>query len=123
MRKFVAILFLLLCSTFVRAAQKPDPADYTVKVHISASHLKTECANGICGNILSFHSVLNGKRIELSGIAVIVQKTLMPIVPGDYPAKLLRDIHNSDSTLFNQQYDLLLPDNIVWHCYTTGVTE
>jgi hypothetical protein len=47
----------------------------------------------------------------------------MLIAPGDYPVKLLKDVHNSDSTLFNQQYDLLLRDNLVWHCFTTGVSE
>jgi hypothetical protein len=66
---------------------------------------------------------LNGKKIKLSGVAVIVKKTLMLIAPGDYPAKLLKDIHNSDSSLFNQEYDLLLPDDTVWHCYTTGISE
>lgn len=123
MRKFVAVLFLLLCATFVRAAEKPNPADYTIKLHISASRIKTECGDGLCRDILYADTILNGKKLELSGIAVILQKTAVLIVPGDYPAKLLKDIHNSDSTLFNQEYDLLFSDNIVWHCYTTGVTE
>jgi hypothetical protein len=132
MRKFVAVLFLLLCSTPLvygqktrlgQAAEKPNPADYTVKVHISGSFLKTECANGLCSNLLYADTVLNGKKIELSGTAVIVKKTLMLIAPGDYPAKLGKDIHNSDSTLFNQEYYLLLPDDIVWHCFTTRISE
>jgi hypothetical protein len=66
---------------------------------------------------------LNGKKIELSGVAVIVKKTLMLIIPGDYPARLIRDEHNSDSTLFNQEFELLLPDNIVWQSFTTGISE
>jgi hypothetical protein len=123
MRKFFAVLLLLLCATFASATDKPNPADYTIKVHISASHLKTECADGFCKNILYADTILNGKKIKLSGVAVIVKKTLMLIAPGDYPAKLLKDIHNSDSSLFNQEYDLLLPDDTVWHCYTTGISE
>jgi hypothetical protein len=113
----------MVCSTFVLAADKPNPADYTIKMHISASRLRTECANDLCRNILYADTILNGKKIELLGVAVIFQKTLELIVPGDYPAKLLKNIHNSDSTLFNQEYDLQLPDNIVWHCCTTGITE
>jgi len=123
MKTFVATLFLVLYSTFAQATEPPNPADYTLKVHVSASRLRTECANGICSNVLYTDTTLNGKKIELSGVGVIVKKTLMLIAPGDYPAKLLKDVHNTNGTLFNQQYDLLLPDNIVWHCYTTGISE
>jgi hypothetical protein len=123
MKSFASVLFLLLCTTFVQASEKPNPADFTIKVHITASHLKTECADVNCKNILYADSILNGKKIELSGVAVIVKKTLMLIIPGDYPARLIRDEHNSDSTLFNQEFELLLPDNIVWQSFTTGISE
>jgi hypothetical protein len=123
MKKFVAVLFLMLCSTLAWSADKPNPADFTIKVHITASHLKSECADVNCKNILYADSILNGKKIELSGVAIIVKKTLMLIIPGDYPARLIRDEHNSDSTLFNREYELLLPDNIVWQSFTTGISE
>jgi hypothetical protein len=132
MKQLAAVLFLLFCSTsliygqktrFGQTPDKPNPADYAIKVHIAASHLKTECSNGNCNNILYADTVLNGKKIELSGIAIIVKKTLMLIVPGDYTVRLVKDNHNSDGTLFNQEYDLLLPDSTVWHCNTTGVSE
>jgi hypothetical protein len=131
MKKMAVVLFLGLCSTaiygqktrFGQIKDDPNPADYTAKVHISASHLETNCANGLCNNVLYADAVLSGKKMQLSGIAVTVSKTLMLIAPGDYPVKLLKDVHNSDSTLFNQQYDLLLRDNLVWHCFTTGVSE
>jgi hypothetical protein len=123
MKRFVAVLFLVLCSTSGRASEKPNPADFTIKVHITASHLKTECADVNCKNILYADTILNGKKIELSGVAVIVKKTLMLIIPGDYPARLISGEHNSDSTLFNQEYELLLPDNIVWQSFTTGISE
>jgi hypothetical protein len=132
MRPVVAALFLVVCTTSLIYGQKtrfgeatvpPNPADYTLKVHIAAAHLKTECANGFCSNVLYADATLNGKKLELSGVAVMVKKTLMLIAPGDYPAKLVKDVHNTDGTLFDQEYDLLLPDNIVWQCYTTGISE
>ncbi|MGO9775385.1 MAG: hypothetical protein ACLPM3_02230 [Terracidiphilus sp.] len=132
MKKFVAVLFILLCSTslvygqktrFGQVTEKPNPADYSIKVHITASHLKTECINGTCNNILYADTILNGKKIEIMGIAVVIKKALMLIRPSDYQVKLTKDNHNSDSTLFGQEYDLLLPDNTVWHCYTTGISE
>jgi hypothetical protein len=123
MKKFAAIFCLSLCAATLQAKDKPTPADYTIKVHITASHLKTECADGTCKNILYADSILNGKKIELSGVAVIVKKTLMLIIPGNYPARTIRDEHNSDGTLFNQEYELLLPDDIVWQSFTTGISE
>lgn len=123
MKTLVAVLFLVVSSAFARVADTPNPADFTMKVHISASHLKTECAQGVCRNVLYADSTLNGKKLQLSGNAVEVKKTLMLIAPGDYPAKLIRDVHNSDDSLLNQEYDLLLPDNIVWQCFTVGISE
>jgi len=32
MRKFVAVLFLLLCSTLGQAKDKPNPADYSIYI-------------------------------------------------------------------------------------------
>lgn len=123
MKVFTAVFFAVLWTAFARAAGSPNPADYTINVHISASHLDTECANGLCRNLVYADTLLNGKKLQLSGNAVIVKKTLMLIAPGDYRAKLIKDNHNSNSSLFNQEYELLLPDNIVWQCFTTGVSE
>lgn len=136
MRKFVAILFVLFCSTcliygqktrYGQAPDKPNPAEYSIKVHISATHIRNACiqpgAGVICGIALYADTVLDGKKIELSGSAVITQKQPAVIVPGNYAARLTKDIHNSDGTLIHQEYDLLLPDGTVWHCATTGISE
>jgi hypothetical protein len=132
MRKFVAVLFLLLCTTsliygqktrFGQVTEKPNPADFSIKIHISDSHIRQVCVNDLCDNLLYAHAILNGKKIELMGTDVIIKKYRMLLTPGDYLVKLLEDIHNSDSTLFNQKYDLLLPDGSIWHCYTSGISE
>lgn len=123
MKTLVAILFLVVSSAFARAVDAPNPADYTMKVHISASRLKTECVQRICRNLLYADSILNGKKLRLSGNAVQIKMTLMLIAPGDYAAKLIKDVRNSDGSLLNQEYDLLLPDKIVWQCFTVGISE
>jgi len=80
MRKFVAVSFLLLCFTSLIYAQntqleqntvKTDSANQTITAHISASHLQTECFNSVCSWKLYADAVLNGKKIELSGSAII----------------------------------------------------
>jgi hypothetical protein len=132
MRKFVAVSFLLLCFTSLIYAQntqleqntvKTDSANQTITAHISASHLQTECFNSVCSWKLYADAVLNGKKIELSGSAIITMNNYSLIKPGDYQIRLTKDIHNSDRTLFSQAYDLLLPDGAVWHCFTSGIAE
>jgi hypothetical protein len=123
MKKFFAVLFLLLCSASLQAKDKPDPADYTIKVHISGSYRRTECGNGVCSSTLYVNAVLGGKKIELSATTIFIPKKPMLISPGDYSVRLKKEDHNSDSSLFNQEYDLLLPDGIVWSCWTTGISE
>ena len=119
MRKFVAVLFLLLCSTLGQAKDKPNPADYSIKMHISASHF--EIFSG--GSSIHADTILNGKKIELIGAAVFYKRIVMLLIPGDYPAKLTIDGQNPDTAWFGQEYDLLLPDGTFWHCYNAGISE
>jgi hypothetical protein len=112
---------------FGQATEKPNPAEYPVKVHVSAAHLRHSCAgfgtNVSCSKELYADAIVNGKKIELSSEGVTFKKDIMLIAPGDYQAKPTKDNHNSDSTLFSQGYDLLLPDNTVMHCVVSGISE
>ncbi|MGA2349468.1 MAG: hypothetical protein ABSF70_03465 [Terracidiphilus sp.] len=146
MRKFAAVLFFLLCSTISTYGQKtrygqppeePKPAktskpviakpviDYPIKVHISATHIVSDCTFAgltyVCS--LDADANLDGKKIELVGRAPNLQKNSMLIAPGDYSLRVTKDIHNQDNSLFFQEYDLLLPGGLVWHCSATGISE
>jgi uncharacterized FAD-dependent dehydrogenase len=127
MKKIVVVLLLVLCSTAIYGQKTrlesdknaSNPANYTVKIHISASHI--ECGSGACD--LFADTVLNGKKIELRGGTVSYKRINMLLVPGDYAAKLINDSLNPNSAWFGQEYKLLLPDGTTWHCYTTGIFE
>lgn len=137
MKNFVAVFCLLLCATSLVYGQKtrlgqakvmkPNPADYSVKIHISATHIRISCFyNGnveICPSALFADAILNGKKIELSGDSVKDKKATALIIPGDYQAKLTRDNHSTNDALFMQEYDLLLTDGMIWHCWTSGISE
>jgi hypothetical protein len=136
MRKFIAVLFLLLCSTspihgqkarFGQKAETLNPADFTLKVHISATHIRPYCAEpGTqvgCGDVLYADAILNGRKLEFRGSAELIKHSSVLIIPGDYQARLTKDIHNADSTVIDREFDLLLPDNTVWHCMISGVSE
>jgi hypothetical protein len=107
--------------------QKPNPADYPVKVHISATRVHDDCSgfgdSVSCDRKLIANAILDGKKFELSGNVVYIKRSMLLLSPGDYQAKLTKDSHKTDSTLFSQEYDLLLPDGTIWHCYTSGVSE
>jgi hypothetical protein len=121
MRKFVLALCLLLCSTLAWSADKPIPADSVIKVHISATHIRSYCDK--CIDVLLADALLNGKKIELTGFAKRISGRSVLIIPGDYQARLTKDIHNADSTVIRQEYDLLLSGGTVWNCFTSGISE
>jgi hypothetical protein len=136
MRKFVAVLFLLLWSTSpihgqkARLGQKSEtlnPADFTLKVHISATHIRPYCAElGTqvrCGDALYADAILNGRKLEFKGSAELIKHSSVLILPGDYQARLTKDIHNAGSAVIDQEFDILLPDNTVWHCLVSGISE
>jgi hypothetical protein len=132
MKQYVAVLFLVFCTTtsifgqktqLEQSTVKTDATNQTITAHISASHLQTECFNNVCSWKLYADAILNGKKIELAGVAIITMNNYSLIKPGDYQIRLTKDIHNTDRTLFSQAYDLLLTDGSVWHCFTAGISE
>jgi hypothetical protein len=135
-KKFLLVLFLLLCSASLinaqktrsgqKASEKPSPADYTVKLHISATHNRDNCTGGgpmPCANWLYADAIVNGKKFELMGTTNLDKHDSVLLIPGDYPARLTRDVQTKNSAELFQEYDVLLPDGATWHCVTTGISE
>ncbi len=136
MKKFVAVLFLMFCASSLiygqktRYGQAPETPkttaaggtnDNLIKVHIFATHIRNFCDK--CIDQLLADALLNGKKIELTGFAKNISGRSVLIIPGDYHARLTKDLHNSDSTEIRQEFDLLLPDGTVWKCFTSGISE
>jgi hypothetical protein len=141
MGKCVTVLVLLLCFASSAPAQKtrfgqappkpPRPADFSIKVHVSGSHLRLNCAgndNGpavkvSCGYGLYADSMVNGKKLELWGNSVIEKHNFMVLIPGDYQARLTGSAQSKDGAAIHQDYDLLLPDGTTWHCIVSSISE
>ncbi len=144
MRKSVVILLTLFCiSSFVsgqktRFGQVPrakQGVDYPLKVHISGIHIRTyyESPSWLGPNFLTTEHnadvafadvVLDGKKIELMGAWTWIPDNYQtPLSPGDFQARLLKDPSMKSGSLIGQEYELLLPDHIVWRCVVTGVSE
>jgi hypothetical protein len=137
MKKFVAALFLLLCTTSLICGQKtrygqPPPkakpgVDYPIKVHISGIHLRPYCT-GIgketsCENAVYADAIMNGTRIELMGNSETRSLKFLESLPGDYQARLMKDNSNAGLLAIGQKYGLVFPDRTIWQGTVTGISE
>ncbi len=95
----VLLLSVLLISALAWAGTDPNPADYTVNVHVSSSNIDT--------GSLRLNAVIDGKNYELQGYA---GGSLLAL--GDYKAKLLEEKHKT-SYEFELVYEFLFPDKKV----------
>ncbi|AEU35644.1 hypothetical protein [Granulicella mallensis] len=132
MRKFLVALAIGFCC-FAARGQKtrfgdelPHPKPgvvYPIKVHVSGLHYRTEDIGTPQNYDVTYvDAILNGKKVELQ------TRSYSPVQPydlllGDYQARLLKDPHKTKSALLFQEYELLLPDNTLWRCTVTGISE
>lgn len=137
MRSLAGVLLLLLCcvsstngqkTRLSDEAEKPKAVkvvDYPVKMHISASHIRPDCSGPTpaCSVGLFADATVNGKKLELQGTASIEKHGFALLVPGDYQARLAKDVHLAGDAVIGQGYEVLLPDGVVWHCTLSGITE
>jgi hypothetical protein len=94
----LTLAILLLLSTFAFATD-PNPADYTITVHVSATRI-------FSGSLAQDLDVLiNGTKYELSSELSLNQLLAL----GDYKAKLVKDEHRNAYDSY-QVYEFLFPD-------------
>ncbi len=118
MKKFIAVLCLLLCAATLQAKDKPNPADFPIKIHISASQISPS------REALPFkvNAILNGEKVILGGN--LVSGRLWPVIrPGDYQIRLKKDDSEKDGSIIRQEYELLLPNGELWQCNIVGISE
>ena len=107
--KKIALAILLLFSALSWAGTEPNPAEYTVNVHVRSS--------SIASGSLILDVVIDGKNYELSGYM-----GGMLLALGDYKAKLVKDEHKTTYG-FNQVYEFLFPDKKARQFVVVGQSE
>ena len=147
MKKFVAVLILLLCSTSLiygqktRFGQEPPFAkhgvDFPIKVHISGMHIRQYCKTDIgerltpsnvgdryisCDDVLYADVILNGKKLELRGDWAYPNYQLR-LLPGNYDARILKAKGQTEDFPINDVYEVLMPDKRVFRGTVTGFSE
>ena len=121
MKKFVAVFCVLLCAATLQAKDKPNPADFNIKIHISASQIVY--APGLPTVV---DTVLNGKKVKLGGYISVGRSmsASFPVInPGDYQIRLSEDKPEHNGSIIRQRYELLLPDGDTWECWIVGISE
>ena len=144
MKKSVVAFFLLVClvplvfgqkTRFGQAPRAKSGVDYPIKVHISGIHIRTyyKSPGWIGPNFLATErnedvayadAVMDGRKIELLGAWTWIPGTFQtPLSTGDFQARLVKDSPKMSAPPIYREYEILLPDNIVWRCAVTGFSE
>lgn len=136
MRRIIVILCLVAGmavmaqgqkTRFGQVQEKPDPAKFPLRVHVSGSRIRQEClvqsGNSVCEDELYAEAVIDGKKVELWGKASIGKIHTAVLAPGDYQAQITDEAHNADNSVVSRNYLLLLADGSTWHCALSGMAE
>lgn len=109
--KKLALTILLLASALAWSGSDPNPAEYTVNVHVSSSSIAT-------GGAQDLSVIIDGKKYEL--LCEYATRELLAL--GDYKAKLVKDWHKTayDSS---QVYEFLFPDKKTRKFIVIGQSE
>ena len=114
---------------------KPGDA-YPIKMHISGVHYRTSYG-GIGGGLSKnmpdaimdgekdatyVDAIMDGQKIELQSNQNI-PFWYYNLALGDHQARLLKDPHKANDAPLFREYELLLPNNTVWRCVVTGISE
>jgi hypothetical protein len=108
--KKLGFAFALLSTTLLWAApDKPNPADFPVKVHVVSSGTNVICGSSpVCSFLQVLETVIDGQPVQLEGSGEGV------LALDDYPARISPAIHSRskhpNSYDIYRGYDLLLPD-------------
>jgi len=109
--KKITLAVLLLAAALAWAGGEPNPADYTINVHVRSSSIAT-------GGRQDLNVVIGGKNYEL--LCECAPGTLLAL--GDYKAKLVKDEHKNGYDLL-QVYEFLFADKKTRQFELIGQTE
>lgn len=107
MKKLALAFLLLLSTTAFAATDKPNPADFPIKVHVitSSSRFQFDGSLTIAQQILE--TTVDGQPTEITGISMGV------LALGDYQARISTGVHgphHPNTYDIYRGYDLLMPD-------------
>jgi len=109
--KKIALVVVLLFSALASAGTVPNPADYTINIHVSGSRIGER-------DQLRLQTTIDGKKYELAG-----DTGDGLLLPGDYKAKTVAVRAAPHSYDVNAVYEFLFPDSKTRKFFLVGVSE
>jgi hypothetical protein len=111
-------LAAFLMSPMLALAETPNPANYTVNVHIQSSRLVVVCPSGTnCGNVQYLNTVIGGKKFELERW---VDGSVLRV--GDYKARLIEG-KQPRAEEYTRSYEFLFSDGKTGTFAVVGESE
>lgn len=108
MKKLALVFLMLQTASLLAATDKPNPADFAVKVHIVSSASQQMGGDTRTFYVQVLETVIDNQPVELQGPSQGV------LALGDYPARVSAAVHapnkHPNSYDIYQGYDLLMPD-------------
>jgi hypothetical protein len=118
----IVLFAIFLLAPVLALADKPNPADYTIAVHVQSSRLVNMCMSdakgSTCGWAPRLTVLIDGKKVELQD----QNFRLDVILPGDYKAKIVKE-NTSHSYEYSRTYEFLFPDGTTRKYIVVGESE
>ena len=118
MKKLVLALLLLPTTLLYAAKPQPNPADYTITVHVVFSRFTEFFASGIYYPYQRLQTVISGQQVELQATNTGV------LALNDYKARVIptRGVpKNANASDIYLTYEFLLPDGTTRDFYVVGL--
>jgi hypothetical protein len=118
MKKLALALLLFLSATALAAADKPNPSNFTIKVHVISSSSRSIFDGSLPLDQQVLETTLDGQPTELTA----TQQGVLAL--GDYPARITPKVHgpkNPNTYDIYRGYDLLMPDGSTRTYTVTGL--
>ncbi len=121
------ILMVLLCLPALGRAEElaPNPADYTIAVHVQSSRIAADCSDVTNGTSVCFWNqhlnvTIDGKKYEPVGNRA--KKNVYVLQLGDYKAKVVKE-DTSRCFEYSRSYEFLFADGTTGDFQVTGELE
>jgi hypothetical protein len=126
MKSFQFVLLVALLMTVATGWSEkpaPNPAEYTVAIHVQSSRLTPACSdvtngNSFCRWTQHLTVLINEKKCELD--STIVTPDLLRV--GDYKAKMLKE-ETKHPYEYLRTYEFLFSDGTIRDYYVMGESE
>jgi hypothetical protein len=120
MKSALFVIFLMVPA--LALAVKPNPADYTIVVHVQSSKLvntrDTDFEKSICNSELQLVVLIDGNKFELQD-----QRSNCSVIHvGDYKARIAKE-DTSHSYSYTRSYEILFPDGTTRTYSVVGESE